>query len=113
MAIDPTKSGVNPLAGPRVDQTGANQSSRHSGQVKPAGSGSEREVRDQDDSVRLSAEAREAAGAEGTTSRSGLSKDRLQEVLTRLTSGYYDSPQVVDKVARRVHEELKAPGATD
>ena len=108
MAIDPTKSGVNSVAGARAEQAGANQSSKQSGQVRPVDSGASRETREQGDSVRLSAEKKAAAGTEGTPSRSALSRERMQEVLTRLTSGYYDSPQVIDTVARRIQAELQA-----
>jgi anti-sigma28 factor (negative regulator of flagellin synthesis) len=109
MAIDPLKSGgVNPPNGGRIDQSGANQSARQSQQVQRPSS----EVRAPEgdsDKVQLSAQAKEA-GATGATSESGLSSERLQEILKRLTSGYYDSPQVVDKVAQRVKDDLTGTG---
>src|SRR5262245_21064830 len=105
MAIDPLKSGgVNPPNGGRIDQSGANQSARQSQEIKRPSS----EVRSpegENDKVQLSAQAKDA-GAAGATSPSGLSSERLQEILKRLTSGYYDSPQVVDKVAQRVKDDL-------
>ena len=107
MAIDPTKSsGVNPASGSRIDQAGGNQSARQSGQVRAVGSAPAGDAGQPDDTVQLSAEARDANQAGATTSASGLGQDRLHEILKRLTSGYYDNPQVIDKVARKVGDEL-------
>jgi hypothetical protein len=115
MAIDPTKSsGANPLSGARIDQTSGNQSARQPAQLRttPAkdvdGDGDA-----QSDRVQLSSEAREAGQATSATSASGLSKDRLHEILKRLTSGYYDNPQVIDRVARKVNDELRGSSAAD
>ena len=115
MAIDPTKaSGAQPLSGARIDQAGSNQSAR---QARAATSGAAQDPDGdgdaQSDRVQLSSEAREAGQALSTTSASGLSKDRLHEVLKRLTSGYYDNPQVIDRVARKVHDELRGSTLTD
>lgn len=109
MAIDPpNSSGAHPAPGARIDQTGGNQAARQPGQVRSAGSSPAREGQDQDqdDQVQLSEEARAAAQTDGTTSASGLSQERLHEILKRLTSGYYDSPQVIDRIAGRVSDEL-------
>jgi anti-sigma28 factor (negative regulator of flagellin synthesis) len=107
MAIDPTKSsGVNPASGSRIDQAGGNQSARQSGQLRAVSPAPAGDAAQTDDTVQLSAEAREANHGAGTTSASGLSQERLHEILKRVTSGYYDNPQVVDKVARKVNEEL-------
>lgn len=110
MSIDPLKSGsTNPAGGARLDQTGSNQAARQSGQPqRPAGES--REPESADDKVQLSDQAK-AAGAAGGNSPSGLSSERLQEILKRLTSGYYDGPQVVNRVADRVKDELSGPGA--
>lgn len=109
MAIDPLKSGgVNPPNGGRIDQSGANQSARQSQEVKRPSS----EVRSGEgdsDKVQLSAQAKDAAAA-GSASPAGLSAERLQEILKRLTSGYYDTPQVVEKVAQRVKDDLTGTG---
>jgi len=108
MSIDPTKGGASPLSGARLDQTGANQSARRPEQ---AGSESAAGARDgaAGDQVQLSAEARAAGQTEAGASASGLSAERLQEILKRLTSGYYDTPQVRDHVAQRIHEEWRGP----
>ena len=104
MAIDPTKaSGASPLDRSRVDQATSKESARQTGQARSAPANS-REA-GADDSVQLSDEARAASRAEAGTSASGLSSERLQEILKRLSSGYYDSPQVRDRVAQRIQQE--------
>jgi hypothetical protein len=109
MAIDPLKSGsVNPSNAPLIDQSAAKESARQSGQAQRASAAS-REDEGESDKVQLSSQAREA-GASGATSASGLSSDRLQEILKRLTSGYYDSPQVQDRIAERVKDDLAGSG---
>lgn len=102
MSIDPMKSGsADSAGGARSDQTGSNQAARQSGQTqRSAGEG--RNSESGGDKVQLSAEARGA---------SGLSADRLQEILKRLTSGYYDSARVVNRVAERIHKDLTGSGA--
>lgn len=110
MSIDPMKSGsVNPANGPRVDQSGAKQAARQSSQVQRS-TAETRESDGVDDRVHLSAEAKAAGGA-SSTSPSGLSAERLQEILKRVSSGYYDSAPVVNRVAERVKDELSGPGA--
>lgn len=109
MAIDPTKaSGASPLDRSRVDQANSNQSARQTGQSRSVPASS-REAAQADDSVQLSDEARAASRADAGDSASGLSTDRLQEILKRLSSGYYDSPQVRDQVAQRIQKEWDSP----
>jgi hypothetical protein len=43
---------------------------------------------------------------------SGLSTDRMQEILRRLTSGYYDTAPVRTHVAQRIRDELSGAGST-
>lgn len=108
MSIDPMKSGsANPAGNARIDQAGGNASARVSGQSRPVPEA--RDGESADDSVQLSERAK-ASGAAGGTSASGLSAERLQEILKRLTSGYYDSPQVLDRVAERVKDDLTGSG---
>lgn len=107
MAIDPTKaSGANPLSGPRVDQAGGNQSTRQSGQLKPVAPQGGRDVSASDDQVSISAEARAASGAGEGTSATGIPAERLRGILKRISSGYYDTPQVRDKIAQKLSAEL-------
>ena len=109
MSIDPMKSGsANPAGNARIDQAGGNASARVSGQSRPVTSEA-RDGESADDSVQLSERAK-ASGSAGGTSASGLSAERLQEILKRLTSGYYDSPQVLDRVAQRVKDDLTGSG---
>lgn len=105
MAIDPTKSsGPSPLDRSRIDQANSNQSARQTGERRAAQT-SGRESGSSDDSVQLSDEARAASRSEAGQSASGLPAERLQEILKRLSSGYYDSPQVRDQVAMRIQQE--------
>lgn len=111
MAIDPLKSsGSQPIVGPRVDQTGGNQSARQSGQVQRTSAEAREQDGDADDQVQLSAQAK-AAGRSSGSSASGLSTERLQEILKRLSSGYYDSAQVRDKVAQRIQNDVTGTGS--
>lgn len=109
MTIDPTKSGNIPLGGTRPDQAGQGQSARQSGQVRTVGAEASKPAPaapPAQDSVNLSADARAVGQADQATSPAGLSRDRLQEVLQRLTSGYYDNPEVVAQVAAKVQQDL-------
>jgi len=108
MSIDRTKPGaVSPLGGVRPDQAGGNHSARQPSQGQRT-SPEDRE-QDGDNRVHLSDEAR-AVDMSGAPSASGLSTDRLQEILKRLTSGHYDSPQVRDRVAQRVKDDVATLG---
>jgi hypothetical protein len=105
MSIDPTKpSPSQPLAGPRLDQANGNQSARQPGAAR-SGPPDEPRAAGGRDQVRLSEEARAAAGSDVLSSPSGLSPERLREILKRLTSGYYDNPEVRERIAHRIREE--------
>ncbi len=107
MSIDPTKSGgANPLSGARIDQAGGNQSTRQSGQVKPVAPQAVRDASPGDDQVSLSAEARATGGTQEGTSASGIPAERLHGILKRISSGYYDTPQVRDRIAQKLQAEL-------
>jgi anti-sigma28 factor (negative regulator of flagellin synthesis) len=107
MSIDPTKaSGAHPLSGPRVDQAGGNQSTRQSGQVKPVASQGTRDASAADDQVSISAEARAASAGREGTSATGIPAERLRGILKRISSGYYDTPQVRDKIAQKLQADL-------
>ena len=104
MSIDPTAP--KPLSGPRPEP-GSGKGVRNSGDVhigvpRPDSRGSERTNGDQ---VELSHEARAASAAHEAASASGLSTSRLRDILQRLTSGFYDTAQVREAVARRVRDE--------
>ena len=72
-----------------------------SGSAAPKGAADPDAVRA--DSVDVSSAARELAGGrEARAAESSLPADRLREIGERLASGFYDSPEVVDQVARRV-----------
>ena len=105
MSIDPTAPNSLPGIRPEPGSTrGARQTGDlHIGIPRPDSRGSESTAGDQ---VELSHEARAANTAGAGMSASGLSPSRLREVLQRLTSGFYDTAQVRDAVARRVRDQL-------
>lgn len=110
MAIDPTQSsGATPPGTEPIDQAGGHQSARQADQVRAVGSRNGRETATLGNLNLLWSEAREAGQAEDGVSPAGLSKARLREVLERLTSGYYDTPQVIDRIATKLAGDLGGP----
>lgn len=108
MSIDRTKSGGgNPLSGPRVDQAGGRLSAGQSSAATPIPPQSARNAAPGDDSVSLAARARGAGGAEAGTSATGLPAERLRGILKRISSNYYDTPQVRDRIAQKLQSEFR------
>lgn len=99
MAIDPLKSKPTAAEAGEASRTARPAASRHTG-AQAAGKGPQSA-----DSVELSAEARESSAATGPVSPSGLSASRLKEVVDRVNSGYYDTDQVRETVARRIQSD--------
>lgn len=67
--------------------------------VKPP----EPDARSNADSVDVSPDAKALAEQrEARAAKSSLPADRLKEIGDRLASGFYDRPEVIDQVARRV-----------
>lgn len=108
MAINPTSpngprpSGSDPLETNRAAETrrpeaeGAAAKARDRSQAKP-------------DSADVSAEARALAeGVSESAKPSGLTADRLKQIGERLANGHYDSPEVIDEVARRLQRDPTA-----
>lgn len=103
MSIDPTKSpSTSPVSGVRVDQA----TTKQSGQVKPVIAEQARETAGREDQVKISDEARVAGQHEGKDSTSGIPSERFQTILKRLNSGFYDNPEVRDRIAQRLQREL-------
>ncbi|MEO8139752.1 MAG: hypothetical protein ABI742_08905, partial [Gemmatimonadota bacterium] len=101
-----TSGGANPLSSPQVDQAGGKESSRHSGEVQPVASEAVPAAASGDDQVSLSVAARAAGSAEAGSSATGIPAERLHGILKRISSGYYDTPQVRDRVAQRLQSEF-------
>ncbi len=56
--------------------------------------------------VQVSTDAKALASQSGTRPSSGaLAAERLKEIGTRVAEGYYDRPEVVDQVARKVLQD--------
>jgi hypothetical protein len=100
MSID-RLSGKNPkqtdaLASPsngRSEKKSASVPARSAGGTPPA------------DQVRISAEAQAAAGSQDVP-RGELPAERVQQLGERIAGGFYDTPEVVELVARSILSEL-------
>jgi len=106
MTVHPTPSGQTPRPG--VTRTGKSESP-----VTPVRSGalpapaSPAPAAKQDD-VSISAQARELQQRDvtGGGPSGELSPERLHQVLGRISSGYYDQPQVQAAVVNRISRDL-------
>jgi hypothetical protein len=112
MSIDPLKSGNISGIG-RAGQTGAGQAARETGAVRPdAGTqGEAAAARAAGDQVELSAEYQslvEQVRSGGAAEAHGLSAERLRTIMDRVRSGFYDTPEVRDQIARRIEPDLRA-----
>ncbi|KPJ92811.1 MAG: hypothetical protein AMS18_06550 [Gemmatimonas sp. SG8_17] len=103
MTVDPVNQGqVSPSGANRTHEAKAKQ------QPGPVGSKTPDNVESVTDSVELSSAAQElhdVAGSGGPESNT-LPIERLQEVLQRISDGFYDRPDVVDEVAKRVSDDV-------
>jgi hypothetical protein len=107
MSIDPTKaSGSHPLIDGAHLQAAGNRGATGSASVRPAETGSAAADAGprSGDSVEISQEARGRAAAGGQTP-SGIPVGHFREILVRLTSGHYDTTQVLDQVARKLQSD--------
>ncbi len=43
---------------------------------------------------------------DASSTRDGISSDRLSEIIKRLESGFYDSPEVREQIARKALKDL-------
>lgn len=103
MFFDPMKSGAIRTVGPRMILTGGDETVRQLSQAQPTADEFGQGDGDADGRV-----WRPAPGGAAGTTPSGLSAERLREILVRLTSGYYDTARVQDRVAERVQGVLVA-----
>ena len=105
MTVRPTQSGQTPR--PAVERTGKtavpNPAARPASETSiPAGPSGQR------DDVQISAQARELQQMDTAPrgSASEIPADRLKEVLSRVSSGFYEQPEVRDTVLRRLEQDL-------
>jgi len=117
MSINPT----SPQGAPRGHDPGALESAR-AGKGQPAGaagpnsSESTEADRQQQDSVELSSEAKALLERAPTlASRPSLPADRLKELGERLATGFYDQPEVIEQLAKKLasHPDLRGPGGPE
>lgn len=67
-----------------------------------------RNTADRRDSVELSAEARALASSDAGRAENSLSPERLQGIVQRLETGFYNSDGAVTKIAEGVLNDLNA-----
>ena len=104
MTVRPTPSGQTPGSG--VTRTG--KASSTGTPARPGASPAPASSAARQDDVSISSQARELQqrDATGGGPSGELSPARLHEVLGRISSGYYDQPQVQAAVVRRISQEL-------
>ena len=95
-----------PLEGNRAAETRpADQARAHPGQAP---------TKPRADSVDVSADAKALAeGADARATRSSLAADRLKEIGERIATDYYDRPEVIDVVARKVADDPNFRSGTE
>ncbi len=96
---------LNPLDGENPTPSGNGRATHATG-----GSLNEPASEQRRDSSATDVEHPEMSSAHGTDesqpSPARLTADRLRKVLERVTSGFYDSPEVIHRVAEQVEDEL-------
>ncbi len=101
---------INPAApqGPRRGTDPAALEANRAQEARRPGSGNPEpgaadSTRPRADSVDLSADARALSEQQEVRSaKSSLPTDRLKEIGERLATGFYDQPEVIESVARRI-----------
>jgi len=111
---------INPTAprDPRGPDPGALESARAakaqaSGSAPPGSNESTDADRSTSDSVELSNEAKALVDRTPfLESRSSLPPDRLKQLSERLATGFYDQPEVIEQLAKKLasHPDLQGPG---
>ncbi|MBM4188722.1 MAG: hypothetical protein FJ206_15575 [Gemmatimonadetes bacterium] len=97
---------INPSSpqGPRAGDSASIEAQRaQDNRLDPTPSATDRAApKVRTDSAEVSAEAKALAEGTETPPRSTLSAERLQEISERLASNYYDRPEVIETVAKRL-----------
>jgi|WetSurMetagenome_2_1015567.scaffolds.fasta_scaffold1405418_1 hypothetical protein len=102
MNIRPTQPGQTPQTGP-----GSLKESGGTVPVRPEDHSAAKPADTPPDSVQLSAAVRDLQARLGLEQIpvSELTPERLREVLSRVASGHYDRPEVIEELARRLASE--------
>ena len=111
MAINPAApQGPRRGTDPAALEANRAQEARRPGSGNPE-PGAAESTKPRPDSVDLSSDARALAEQqEVRNAKSSLPTDRLKEIGERLASGFYDQPEVIESVARRVSTDLDFRG---
>ena len=104
MTVRPTPSGQN--QGPGISRLG--RAPGTGAPLRPGATPAPASPAAKQDDVTISAQARELQQRDvsGGGPSGELSPERLQEVLGRVSSGYYDTPKVQAAVVRRIAQDL-------
>ena len=104
MTINPTSPNGphRPLESAELDRSRA-RAAEVPLSTPPAAGASDSSSTDREDSVQVSSEARALAQAsEVRPPKSSLPPERLQQIGERLATGFYDRPEVIDDLAKRL-----------
>jgi anti-sigma28 factor (negative regulator of flagellin synthesis) len=105
MAINPTSpNGPSPKLDPTALESARTAETRKAGEAAAA-KAAKAPQNSKGDSVDVSAEAKALAQQSEARAASSIAPDRLKQIGERLASGFYDQPEVVDQVARRVAKD--------
>jgi hypothetical protein len=103
MTVRPTTSGQTPRPG--IDRAGKPAAPAAPGRSNDTPAASAAAARRDD--VQISAQARELQHLDAGRGAAGeIAPERLRDVLGRISTGYYDQPQVRDEVIRRLAQDL-------
>ena len=103
MTVDPVNRGQVPSPGPsHAGKSESGRSTRSGSNVTPETS---EPAADRVELSSVAQELRQLAAADRPETNT-LSPDRMKEILQRITDGFYDRPEVIDEVARRLEGEL-------
>jgi hypothetical protein len=104
MTVDPVNRGQVPSPGPsHAGKSESRQRARPDGHVKPE------TAETAADRVELSPAAKELRelAAANRPEANTISPERMKQVLQRIADGFYDRPEVIDEVARRLDTDLQ------
>jgi hypothetical protein len=103
MTVDPVNRGHVPSSGP--DRAAKSAAGKKAQSAQSSSSNASDTVSDKVELSSAAQELRELAAANRPESNT-LSPERMKEILGRIADGFYDKPEVIDEVARRVETDL-------
>jgi hypothetical protein len=101
MNVRPTSTG------PSQSDASALRRASQASEVTPEAAESNRPKAERTDQVELSDTARALSATRKSESTSELSPDRLKGIMARLARGFYDRPEVQDRILERLAADLE------